>query len=320
MSRGTKIRAAKIRAALRLCLALSVGAAHAQGPLPTDQRARTQAEAQAIADDWEARARAAYSRGDMGYALECLDAAYALVPDPSYRANRVPILERLGRYQEAVEILRWYLDTRPKAEKRALAEVMLARLAPTLTITTRPAGAQIYLDGAEIPVGRAPFSGAVVAGSHQVRLVLEDHHTLDIGVRVAPGKPAQLHKTLSRLEIPPGVDPAQLSSAPPPAARGEIWGYALLGVALVGAGITGYFYGEGQSAADARDKAKTRAVWRSQNARAADMQEYYQVSMGLTLLAGVGSVFMLLSSPEEAGRGSAQVGERGAGAWWRWRF
>lgn len=70
--------------------------------------------------------------------------------------------------------------------------------------------------------------------------------------------------------------PVSAAEAPPPpvaTASGRVWSYALLSVALVGAGVTGYFFAEGQSAVSARDQAATRAIWQKQNERALYLQE-----------------------------------------------
>ncbi|MFN3200686.1 MAG: PEGA domain-containing protein [Bradymonadia bacterium] len=259
------------------------------------------ADLMARAETWKSRARAAYQAGQHAEALWCLEKAYTLHPDPGYRANRVPILEAMGRYVEALSTLRWYLDTRPGPKKRAIAEDMMARLAPQMTIRTTPPGAQVYLDGRESPIGVTPYSGSVVAGDHRLKLVLGGHHSVHIGIQVKPGKPLQLRRTL--LPVPP----LNLQQSPPPrVSRRGPWGYVFLSAALVSAGVTGYFFAEGQSAASARDSARNRNVWRSQNEQALQMQEGYQISLGITALATVGSLLFFIYDMEETDRSDPQ--------------
>jgi hypothetical protein len=54
-----------------------------------------------------------------------------------------------------------------------------------VTIDSQPAGASLILDGREL--GRAPFSGTLSPGSHQVRAVLDGHLAAEQAIEVAAG-------------------------------------------------------------------------------------------------------------------------------------
>jgi tetratricopeptide (TPR) repeat protein len=122
-----------------------------------------------------------------------------------------------GHEVEAYESFNRYLDQAQDAnpQTRAEAERMrseLHRKLAFLTVATRPAGAQISIDGS--PRGAAPLSLALPPGTHTLRVQLAKH--------VAPGDETLVlaaGQTVARnLELQPAAAPA-LAVTPPPAAN-----------------------------------------------------------------------------------------------------
>ncbi|MEZ4403730.1 MAG: PEGA domain-containing protein [Kofleriaceae bacterium] len=132
--------------------------------------------AQAQSDDARAEAGAAFkravaaeARADWRGAIREYEAAYQLSPHPDVLFNIAADYAQLRELRTAATYYQRYLDAKPTASDRAKVEALLAELRArpaTLTVTARPAGATIIVDGE--PRGRAPRAVIVPGGTHQV--------------------------------------------------------------------------------------------------------------------------------------------------------
>ncbi|MBK9036258.1 MAG: PEGA domain-containing protein [Myxococcales bacterium] len=139
--------------------------ASAAGPV----HAQPDADARAQAGAAFKRAVAAEGRRDWPTALAEYETAYQLSPHPDVLYNIASVHERTGALRAAATYYQRYLDGSPSAADRAKVVGKLAELRArpaTLTITTRPAGAAVLLDGK--PAGAAPLAVRVDGGAHQL--------------------------------------------------------------------------------------------------------------------------------------------------------
>ncbi len=164
------------RALTTLCALLLAVPAHAGDP--------------AVADQHKAAADQAFLREDYAGALRLLERAYAEDPQPRFVANMGLVLERMGRYAEAVAALERFLATEPPYDKAEAAERVVHRLKPWLRITTEPAGAKVTVDGRS--VGRSPLQARVLVGQRTVQAHLPGHADARQQVEIVPGEVASV--------------------------------------------------------------------------------------------------------------------------------
>lgn len=199
----------------------------------------------------------AYLAGDFALALQRLQAAGRLDPDPRYVANQGLVHEQLGQYAEAVAALRAFLASDPPADKAAAARQVIERLEPPVTVSTVPPGATVQVVGEAEPRGKTPLVMRLVAGTHTLVLELEGHARWRQPAKVEPGDGLRVQAALAPLPAPP-------PPPPPPVREGlgfDGWGYITLGAGAV-AGATGaVLYTLGVDAASSRDAARTGTEW-----------------------------------------------------------
>jgi hypothetical protein len=110
--------------------------------------------------------------------------------------------------------------------------IALSRLRGTLAVRTRPAGAEVILDGKRL--GRTPLVGAGVdTGPHQLTLRLAGHEDDALDLEIGAGRRVEVERDLAPL--PAGAAAVALSVAEPAPRRGNAQRVA--GWALVGAGL-----------------------------------------------------------------------------------
>lgn len=264
---------------------------------------RTQAEA------FKAEADRAYLDGDYALALQRLEKAYALDPDPRYVANQALVHEQLGQYAEAVAKLRQFLESKPApaADKAAAARKVIARLEPTVRIETDPPGATVRVDDAPEPIGTTPLETTLVAGTHTLQLELAGHAPLRQVAKVLPADGLVYRGSLAPLPAPP--------PAPPPVVVREARGFGLDGwgwVAVGGAAAAGIgwavLHGLGTEAAETRDAATTGADWDAAHER---VELYHATGVAAAGLAGAalvtGVVLLLVAEDAPVSVGPAAV-------------
>ena len=292
-----------MRAAAPLLCALLLAAPSARADDPAAARSLKSA-----ADE-------AFVQGDFERALRLLEKAYAAHPEPSYIANQGLVLEKMGRYADAVTALERFLANEPDLSRAEAAEKVIHRLKPWLRVTSEPSGAAVRLDGAAL--GRTPLQERVLVGHHT--LVIEqqgfDAVTRSIEVVAGSAQPVEVRLVATTVRPVTRVEPIRPAEpwSPPVRARRDLrlWAYVAWGGAVVAGGAAGALYGLGLQAIDARDGADSAAQWDEENDRAATMQTGV-VAAGATAgaLAIGGAVLFLLHQPEgvaltPTGRGAA---------------
>lgn len=248
-------------------------------------RAPTEAE-QAAAARLKTQADEAYLAGQYALALQRLQAAHRLDPDPRYVANQGLVLEQLSRYAEAVEAFEQFLATDPPADKAAAAKAVIERLRPEVRIETAPPGATVRLQGDERPRGTTPLVMRLVAGTHTLIIEREGHARWRQTAKVLPGEGLRVQAALAPLPAPP--------PAPPPEVRTEFgtsgWGYVALGTAVAAGASGAVLYGLGVEAVDDRDNADTGEAWDAANRQVSTYDTSTTVAAavaGAALVAGV---------------------------------
>lgn len=238
----------------------------------------------------------AYLAGDYALALQRLQAAHRLDPDPRYVANQGLVHEQLGQYAEAVAALRAFLATDPPEDKAAAARSVIERLEPEVRIETVPPGATVRVQGEDGPRGVTPIVIRLVAGTHTLILELDGHARWRQPAKVEPGNGLQVKAALAPLpEAPP---------APPPEVRREFgldgWGYVALGTAAAAAASGAVLYGLGRDAERNRTDASTGSEWDTADQQVHDFATGSAVAGAVAGAALVAGVTLLLIDDDDS--------------------
>lgn len=114
-------------------------------------------------------------------ALAAFEEANRLVPHPNLDVNLGRTYEALGQPDQAMIHCKIALnapgvpDNTRQAAQQCVERVQKLLTRPVLQIETRPAGATVRIDGAD--VGKTPWRGAVDAGRRQIDLELQGYKT-----------------------------------------------------------------------------------------------------------------------------------------------
>lgn len=177
-----------------LLVALAVATA---APAPARAQDRTKAA------EYFALAQSAERRSDWAGAIRNYKLAYKESPHPNVLYNIGLNHERLGELRTAADYLLRYVDAAPDAADRdqVLLKVRKLRERPAeIRFNSKPDGATVFLDGAEI--GTAPVSREVAGGAHDVyaeaggvrsrkrRIVVEFGESFHVELRIGaqPGR------------------------------------------------------------------------------------------------------------------------------------
>lgn len=154
-----------------------------------------------------AAGRTAYSRGDYEAAVSEFQAAFEAKADAAALYNIAKSYERLARYEEAIDYFEQYLELEPNAPDRVDVEETIRRLRKAirerfqdLTISSDPAGADIYLDdrNGEI-IGQTNFTVKVTPGPHTLYLELNGYESVERQFVMPDDKPLALDFKLTPL-------------------------------------------------------------------------------------------------------------------------
>jgi tetratricopeptide (TPR) repeat protein len=210
-------------------LACSVGRVSAQSAPPATPpvaQAAAPAPAKPAEPTLEAKERArtsytrgqeAFNRGDYAYAQAAFEEAFANVPNPIVLLSVAESAAKAKRIEIALAAYDRYLQLKPDAADRADVEQRRASLAASpaqLSITSDPAGAEVWVDG-QATGHKTPTQFEVSPGAHQVLLVLAGYESDALPLQAAPGASLE-HAIALRALAPPTPAAATL---PPPAAE-----------------------------------------------------------------------------------------------------
>jgi len=250
--------------------------AQAAGPAPAPPT--LEEGAPALATQRYLLGREAYKAGDLTAAEAAFRSAFDVFPTSARLAfNLARTLERQARLAEAATLYRRYLTLAPQAEDADTVarladslEQQVAARRPTLIVITRPAGADVRVDGVPLE-GVTPLRSPVDAGTHLVQLHLADFAEVADSVTLAAGETTSLERDLVALPAAttPGVEPAPgVATTSPPVASPlrPVLGWSLAGTGVVGVLIGAVFHARAlHTADDAQNLDATpegRATWR----------------------------------------------------------
>lgn len=242
----------------------------------------------------------AYAHADYPNTLIALQRAYLVSKNPRYIANQGLVLEKLGRYEEAVQALEYFLLTKPSEKKEAAARKVIMSLRPEVKIITDPVGAQVIIDGASQADLKTPTSLKLIAGKHLLELRLKGYEKLKTNLFVEVGKPTTAQYTLqldTRAIIEEEEKRAQIDKTfkLPPMNTAQA---SSLTVGAVSLGIGAVSLWMSRDAIIERDMARSQATWSAAQREASALGGlgYGAASIGLTALIG-GVTWWLLSDP-----------------------
>lgn len=156
-----------------------------------------------------AAGEAADRRGDYEAALGHYQRAFERVPHHFAAYNIAVDLERLARYRDAAAWFRRYLDMAPDAQDRDAVQRVIRELAlrpAKLTVTSRPMGARVSIDGHE--VGVTPVTRQLGGGRHSVTVELDGERD-DRDVVLEYGEPSAFEVVLREVADLAGTPPAR---------------------------------------------------------------------------------------------------------------
>lgn len=155
-----------------------------------------------------------FAAGDYQRAFESFKKGHETAPSPVFLRSMAFCKLKLYRHSEAQELLRQYVKTYPQEKDRAKIQRTLEDLsvvtATKISIRSRPAGADVYLDTeAAGKVGVTPYDGTIEPGEHTVILVAPGFETTTRSFTIAAKKSVQVAVDLEvplRIESePPGA-------------------------------------------------------------------------------------------------------------------
>jgi hypothetical protein len=155
-----------------------------------------------------------FAAGDYVGAFAAFEQGYeqSKSPTPVFLRSMAFCLLKMYRHEEAKQLLREYLKKYPKAADRTRIDNTLKELeivvATKLSITTTPAGAEVYIDTlASNMRGKTPYEGTIKPGEHTVFLRLDGYQTATKLITVKP-------RATVKLDLPLLI-PVRIDSKPP---------------------------------------------------------------------------------------------------------
>lgn len=285
------------------------------------------------AEGAESPAKAAYLSGveffrqkKFADAIREFNKAYRLDPNPILVFNMARAFEELKQYDSAIEYYKKYLQMAPDAPDRAKVEDSLraleilqkeasAQAQVPLTVTSKPDGAKVFVDGRE--VGTTPLKVDVPVG----------HRYLAVE---AVGYERHASEFDAAADAPPVREVVLIRAAQPvaPAAEGGMsraaWGYLTMGLGgalLVGGGIAGWQASKKADKLDAIEADPKPSDKDTYETLKSDGKTFALVADGLfvggALAVGTGLVLLLTGGDAEA---PAAEGTAGASPAAGWRF
>ncbi|APR78519.1 Dihydrolipoamide acetyltransferase [Minicystis rosea] len=165
-------------------------------------------------------------------------AAWSLAKHWQIAANLAGCELELGKFREAAEHARFYLQNAP-ADRRAKAELLLERAKPkigVITVDAEPAGADVHLDG--VLVGQAPLRDPLYVdpGEHVLLVRASGRPDVTQRVSVIGGQSKTIPLKVEEVRTPPTPQPTPRSVVPG-AVLGSVAGATLItGAVLLGVG------------------------------------------------------------------------------------
>ena len=276
----------------------------------------------------------AFAAGRFREAITHFEETNRLVPNPALAYNIALAYDSIGEVPSALRYYRDYLRALPNAEDRAEVIASIRRLekrltewgVQQLTVTVKPAGAIVSVDGTR--VGEAPWTGEITPGEHHLEVTAPGHAPASLDVtltgnramdvtfelQAANGQPAAPGARVPARALPPDAE-----GSPPPRRGGASAADAVaLGAVGLGAGaLVGALLLE-RSRAAAEDDAVAAPT---QVAAAAELDTIDQRRTTARVTAGIGAaliatgavVFAVDRSPSRARRARSAALDVGCG-------
>ncbi len=207
-------------------------------------------------------ARALYTEGEQRFAAQdyrgAIDAftrANAIIEHPRNHYNIAKSYERLGDGAACVASYERYLDGHREREGQFPVDALDVRasiarckleMRPRVRVTSRPAGANVYIDDESVLLGQTPFESSVGPGKHTLFLEMPGYERLVVSFNAetsAANQPTVLDYTLV-------AGPADTQPMPPETAGMSWKGYLGIGAIGLGLGLGVGGFVAGQQAAD----------------------------------------------------------------------
>ncbi len=154
--------------------------------------AQSTEEDKELAGELYDRASGAYSKGEYETAIQFLEQAYHLDPDPVILYNLGRSYEGFGQLDKAKEALLLVqqnantpqdVQERITTDLKRLANLQAGRTKlGDLAVNTDPAGARIYIDGQV--EGTTPFAGKLEVGAHTILVQIDGYQSLERSIEV----------------------------------------------------------------------------------------------------------------------------------------
>jgi hypothetical protein len=156
-------------------------------------------------------------RGEYRNAIAAFERSLAAYPHDNTLYALGEAHRRLGQLRESFKYYSRYaerLEGKARDEFQAKLRRLREQAVSTLTVTTDPPGATIWIDGRESGRTASPLRLEVRAGRHRLRAALNGHADVQGALKAELGEPINLH-----LHMGPRVDAS--STQPSPARPGQ---------------------------------------------------------------------------------------------------
>lgn len=296
-----------------LCLMPMVASAQAAQPSVSDLSPEDRARVGRLFND----AKVAFEAGDYVEAIDRLQRAYKLYPDPDIYYRIGQAYEGLDDPAAAIEAYEAYLAARPEADDRTIVRDRVRNLRRlleadrqvpgVLLVETEPSGAQIWLDSRSgFPVATSPARIEVADGEHFIYVAADGYDEVSRKIVIRSGQTSNI---VVALNPTPDAPRAEGSIAP--------WVAVGTGAAFLVGGITTTFLAlDAKSTVDEIDSERRAAYADGQpipertqqyDDSVARQQQMWVATAVLSsagaLLVGAGLVWWLVESPDETEAG-----------------
>lgn len=273
-----------------------------------------------------------FDRGEFDDALELYQEAYNLYPDPVLLYRIGLSADKHGDARRAVAAYQAFVDAAKSDD--ATAQQVAARITelkatipPRVTITSDPAGAEVYVGSVDAPsLGQTPGAFELPAGEVLVIVRLEGYRLEKQALTLQNGDEETIGVKLVKLKRLSGGDPPPEEPGDSSGPRLGTYGWitAGVGVALLGTGATFAILSASTTSKvndyDKRAPGASRAELDDLKDRATSQHKVAVATLAAGgVVTAVGATLILIdvlgSSPDESARLLPAFGSDGRGGW-----
>jgi hypothetical protein len=135
-----------------------------------------------------------FKKGKFEEAMQVFQAADALAKSPANTFNIATCLEKLGRYDDALEAYQDYMGMEGALEKERAQESIdrILKIPAHLVLKSEPPGADVFLDGENQTAGTTPLKLEVKPGDHFVTMKKKSFRDATAEIKASRGESVEI--------------------------------------------------------------------------------------------------------------------------------